>query len=162
MNGVCSVFSLFSCLWINLRITFWSDYHLLLPILLTCDFGLSSWLEAFFLVFFMFNNEPLMSVGMWRESVSMIVKTFTEGTIMLNESFSFVAGSGQCYRISEDEKWKFSHHLLTSMLMGSWVKFWSAQNISGASQQKKKKTGKKLNINWFLSARLAKAIFHSF
>ena len=33
------------------------------------------------------------------------------------------------------QKAKFSHYLLTVLLMGSWVKFCGPQNISGASQQ---------------------------
>lgn len=38
--------------------------------------------------------------------------------------------------INENEmKWKCTHYRLTSLLMESRVKFWSPQNMSGASQQ---------------------------
>ena len=33
------------------------------------------------------------------------------------------------------QKWKVSHYLVNSMQAESWVKFQSAQNIFGASQQ---------------------------
>lgn len=36
------------------------------------------------------------------------------------------------------QKWKFSHYLLTPILIKRWVKLCSPQNISGTSQQKKR------------------------